>query len=516
VKPTAEELFGPPGTPRVAVVGAGFGGIATGVKLKQAGIDTFTIFESSPGVGGTWWDNTYPGAEVDVGSHLYCFSFKPYDWTRTHARQAELQRYLDETVDEFGLRAHLELGVRVESATWDDDRHVWSLRLEGGRTEEFHALVSAVGFLNVPVYPTWPGLGDFRGPAFHTARWEHEHDLAGKVVAVVGTGSSGTQVVPALQPTVKRLYVFQREPGWILPKGERDLTDGERAALASPWRRRRERWRLRYTVEKNLRGGKLFRPGTRANETRKQLCLRYIERQFADRPDLRDAVTPHYPYPGKRPVFASTFYRALKQENVELVPRAVAAVTPTGIVDADGVTREVDAIVMATGFRTTEYLARLRVVGRDGRTLQEHWAGEPRAFLGITVPGFPNLFILYGPGTNGGEIVTMLEAQAAYAVRSLQRMRRRSVTAVEVRPAAEARWDDWLQTRLRGTSWTMSKNYFRAPSGKVVTQWPYGNARYRVLTRLLGPVSETTRRRQPQSGTGRGRLINSEEALRGD
>jgi cation diffusion facilitator CzcD-associated flavoprotein CzcO len=494
-RPTAEELFGPDGTPRVAVVGAGFGGIATGVKLKRAGIDTFTIYESSLGIGGVWWDNTYPGAEVDVGSHLYCFSFKPHDWTRTHARQPELQKYLEETVDEFGLRPHLQLGTAVESATWDDVRHVWAVRLGDGTVDECHAVVSAVGFLNVPRYPEWPGLDDFEGPKFHTARWEHHHDLTGKAVAVVGTGSSATQVVPAIQPLVGQLYVFQREPGWILPKGERDLGDEERATLARAWRRTRERWRLRYLAEKNLWSGHLFRPGTKLNRSREQQCRRYIARQFADRPDLRDAVTPTYPYPGKRPVLASTFYPALKQENVELVPRAVTAVTRTGLVDSDGVERTVDAIVMATGFQAANYLARLRVVGRDGRSLHEHWAGEPRAYLGITVPGFPNFFMLYGPGTNGGELVITLESQAEYAVRAIQRLIRARVTAIEVKRTFEARWFAWLQARMEGTSWTTCNNYFRAPTGRVVTQWPYGNLQYRLLTKLLGSVSEITRRR---------------------
>jgi cation diffusion facilitator CzcD-associated flavoprotein CzcO len=264
VRPTAKDLFGPPETPRAVVVGAGFGGIAAGVKMKQAGIHTFTIYESSLGIGGTWWDNTYPGAEVDVGSHLYCFSFKRHDWTRTHATQPELQKYLEETVDEFGLRPHLQLGVGVETATWDDDRHVWKVELDDGSVDECHVLVSGVGFLNVPRYPSWPGLDDFEGPAFHTARWEHQHDLTGKVVAVVGTGSSGTQVAPAIQPIVEKLYVFQREPGWIMPKGERDFTDEERALLAKRWRSVRERWRLKYMLEKTLWRGQLYRPGPRS------------------------------------------------------------------------------------------------------------------------------------------------------------------------------------------------------------------------------------------------------------
>jgi cation diffusion facilitator CzcD-associated flavoprotein CzcO len=494
--PTVEELFGRAGTPRVVVVGAGFGGVATGVNLKRAGIDTFTIYESSLGIGGTWWDNTYPGAEVDVGSHLYCFSFKPHEWTRTHARQPELHKYLEETVDQFGLRPHLRLGVTVESATWDDDRHLWVVRLEDGTVDECHVLVSAVGFLNVPRYPDWPGLDAFEGPAFHTARWEHQHDLTGKVVAVAGTGSSATQVVPAIQPIVQHLFLFQREPGWVLPKGERDFTDEERSTLAKPWRSRRERWRQRWVLEKSLWNGHVWRPGTKTNREREQMCRRYIDRTFKSHPDLREAVTPTYPYPGKRPVVASTFYPALKQENVTLVPKAVASVTRTGIVDVDGIERAVDAIVLATGFRAADYLTRLKVVGRRGRTLQEQWAGEPRAYLGITVPEFPNFFMLYGPGTNGGELVMTLESQAEYALRAVKRMIRERVTAIEVRPRFEAAWWRWLQSRMEGTSWTMTDNYFKGPTGRVVTQFPYSNLGYRVMTKAFGRISEKTWRRR--------------------
>ena len=497
-RPSLEELFGPAGTPRVVVIGAGMGGIAAGVKLRQAGISTFTIYESSNGVGGTWWDNTYPGAEVDVASNLYRYSFKPYGWTRTHARQPELQGYLEETVDQFGLRPHVRPGVAVDSARWDDDRHVWTVTLGTGAVVECEVVISAVGFLNVPRYPDWPGLDSFEGPSFHTSRWEHQHDLSGRTVAVVGTGSSATQVVPAIQPTVGTLYVFQREPGWVMPKGERVFTEAERRRLDRPWRRAVDRASLRYTLEKGLIGAATFRPGTELNAKRQQTCLDYIAREFADRPELGKAVTPTYPYPGKRPVIASAFYPALKADNVELVPKAVSRVTPSGIVDADGVERPVDVIVMATGFHAADYLARVRVVGRRGETLPDHWAGEPRAYLGITVPDFPNFFMLYGPGTNGGELVSMLEAQAEYAVRAVKGMVRRRVSAVEVRPVFEALWFVWLQSRMEGTSWTMTNNYFRSSSGKIVTQWPSGNLVYRVLTKVLGRVSETARRRQGQ------------------
>ena len=216
---------------------------------------------------------------------------------------------------------------------------------------------------------------------------------------------------------------------------------------------------------------------------------------FADRPDLREAVTPAYPYPGKRPVIASTFYPALKRDNVTLVPKAVTRVSGAGIVDGHSVERRVDVIVMATGFQAANYLARLRVMGRDGVSLHDCWAGEPHAYLGITVPGFPNFFMLYGPGTNGGELVMTLESQAEYAVRAVKRMIRERVTAVEVKPRFERAWIRWLDSKIVGTSWTMTSNYFKAPTGKVVTQWPYGNMYYRLLTKALGRISETTRRR---------------------
>jgi cation diffusion facilitator CzcD-associated flavoprotein CzcO len=490
IRLTAAELFGAAGTPRVVVIGGGFGGIAVGVKLKKAGIDTFTIYESSLGVGGTWWDNTYPGAEVDVNSNLYCYSFKSHTWTRTHAQQAELQKYLEEVVDEYDLRRHLQLGVTVEGASWDDERHDWTVTLDCGASETYHVLVSAVGFLNVPRYPEWPGLEDFAGPKFHTSRWEHQHDLSDKVVGVVGTGSTAAQVVPAIQPIVKTLYVFQREPGWVMPKGERDLSDAERQRFSKPWRRALDRARLRVMIERSLWGGSMFRPGTKLHRQREQTCLAYIAREFADRLDLRQAVTPTYPYPGKRPILATTYYSALKKENVRLIPHAVSRVTRTGIVDAKEVERAVDVIAMATGFQAADYLSRLRITGRWCVTLRDRWSSEPRAFLGITVPGFPNFFILYGPGTNGGELVSTLEAQAEYAVRAVKRMRRERMSAIEVKPLHEAVWYAWLQSKMEGTSWTVSNNYFRSPTGKVVTQWPSGNMVYRCVTKIFGRISE--------------------------
>jgi cation diffusion facilitator CzcD-associated flavoprotein CzcO len=482
-------------TPEVAIVGGGFAGIAAGVKLRKAGIDSFTIYEKSLDIGGTWRDNTYPGCEVDTPSSLYSFSFTIPAWSRTHARQAELRKYLEGVADEFGLRPRIRTGVGVDAAVWDERTHTYTLELDDGTTARCAVLISAVGFLNVPRLPDWPGLDAFRGPAFHTARWEHEHDLRAKHVAVVGTGSSAVQIVPEIAKIAGRVLLFQREPGWVLPKGERDYTPEEREALRLPLRWRRERLRQLWRVEKNLWRAGSYRPGSKVHSKAEQFCRAYIAKQFAERPDLREAVTPKYPYWGKRVIFASTFYPALKRENVELIPRAVTRVTQTGVVDTEGVERRVDVLVLATGFQPTNYLAHLRVVGRDGRSLRDHWAAEPRAFLGITVPGFPNFFIMYGPGTNGGEIVWMLERQAEYAVRVVRRMMRTSASAVEVKRRWADAYDRWLQWTVRNTAWTVSNNYFKSGSGKVVTQWPYSPLVYRALTKSMGRWSETTRKR---------------------
>ncbi len=500
MKKTAQELFGPAGTPKVIVIGAGLGGIAAGVKLKKAGIHTFVIYERSSSVGGTWWDNRYPGCEVDVGSYLYSYSFKQgFPWTRTHAKQPEILRYIEEVVDGYALREHIRLGTGVQSATWDEDRHIYRVTLANGDVEECNVLISAVGFLNTPRYPDWPGLGQFEGPKFHTFRWEHEHDLTAKVVAIVGTGSTSTQIVPVIAPFVDHLYVFQREPGWIIPKGDQDYSQEQLMRFRRPVARRRERIRLYTWLEMANFRRAIHRPGTKVNANLENICRGFIESELADRPDLRQAVTPSYPFPGKRPIFNQTYFGALKRENVSLIPQAVTRVTPKGVVDAEGVEREIDVLVMATGFQPTNYLASVEVVGREGRSLHETWNGEPEAFLGLTVPGFPNFYMLYGPNTNGGEIISFLEHQSSYAVRAIRRMKREGLTAIEVRPSVFRAYNRWMQRTMKGTAWVVSNNYYKAATGKIVTQWPYGALFYMFLTNVSGRVSSTARRARGSS-----------------
>jgi cation diffusion facilitator CzcD-associated flavoprotein CzcO len=475
-------------------VGAGFGGIGLGVLLKKAHIDTFTIFDKADRVGGTWWHNQYPGAEVDTVSYAYSFPFASQAWSRTHARQPELHAYLEGTVDRFDIRPHLQLGTAVQSAVWMEDTHKYRITLSTGEIASCDVLVGATGFLNIPKYPSWPGLDVFRGPIFHTARWEHEHDLRGKTVAVVGTGSTATQVVPELANIVEKLYVFQREPGWIVPKGDRDYTPEEQARLANPMRYRLERLKWFWNLEKRTWRGAPWRPGTDDNELGRQAALAFIEKEFADRPDLKKAVTPDYPFWGKRLIFNSKFYSALNRENVELVQCPVVALTGNGVVDAAGIERQVDVLVMATGFLTTEYLATIEVRGVGGPSLQEEWGDDPRAFLGMTVPNFPNFYMLYGPGTNGGEIVSMLMRQAEYIVRAVKRMRQQRVTALEVKPTWAQLYDAWLQSQVNATSWAAADNYYKSAGGKIVTQWPFSPGVYRLLIRAFGYRSLAARR----------------------
>jgi cation diffusion facilitator CzcD-associated flavoprotein CzcO len=488
-----------PASPRVAVIGSGFGGIALAVKLHKAGIQTFTIFERSDDLGGVWNENTYPGVEVDNFAHWYSFSFRTYDWTRTHPGQAEIKEYLNDTVDMFGLRGHFRFGLAVERVIWDEGAQLYWVHLGDGTTEPFDFVVSAVGLFNEPRYPSWPGLDEFDGIKFHSARWEHEHDLSGKRVAVVGTGSTGVQIVTAIAPILSELVVFQREPGWLFSKGEHVFTPAERARLSRPLGYRRERFRYFFREQQKGWGGKNLQPGTTQNAKAQAACERYIAKIFRDRPDLAMAVTPTYPYGGKRQVLASGFYESLLLDHVSLVPKAVERVTKSGIVDADGREHEIDALIMATGFKAADYLNSLEVVGRDGCLLSEVWHGEPQAFLGMSVPGFPNFAMLYGPNTNQGNVVFGLETSANYVVRNIKRMRRTGVTSIDVRLSTYVTYNRWLQWRLAKSALATAKNYHKSRSGRLVLPFPTNMGWYWFFCRSLRRLATVQHRDRNRS-----------------
>lgn len=472
-------------TVRVGIIGAGFGGIAAAVKLRQRTSATFVIFEQSADVGGTWYDNRYPGCEVDIPSHAYSFSFLRYDWSHTHARQPELLRYANAIVDHFGLRRHLRLSTKVTEVVWDENEHHYVLTTSDGDSHVFDVVISALGLLSVPNHPTWPGLDEFRGVAFHTSRWRHDVDLTGKRVAVVGTGSTAAQVVPGIADRVASLRVFQREPGWVEPKQERPFTDRERWIYRHvPGAQRAHRGWLFY---QSIARFKAYDATSQSQDRKRRSCLDYIRRTVRD-PATREAVTPGYPWGCKRPVLASTFYEAFNQPHVDLVPHAVTSVTGTGLVDTRGTHHEVDVLVLSTGFQPTRFLANLDVRGIDKRSIHDAWADRTSAFLGITVAGFPNFFILYGPNTNGGfSIIAQLERQAEVAATAVRRLES-GPGYVDTDPRIQRRYVAWIDSQIARKANAMESgcsNYYHSPGGANITQWPGAHLKYLVVTKLL-------------------------------
>lgn len=472
--------------PRVVVVGAGFGGVTMAVKLKKAGFHDFVVLEAEDGPGGVWQVNDYPGAEVDVHSAVYSLPYRDHIWSRTHARQPELLKYIDETLDLFDVRSHFRFGVRVREIRWDDARQMHTVTTADGERLEAHVVVSAVGMLSDPKDLPWPGAEDFEGRIFHTQRWPKDLDLSGKRVAVVGVGASAAQIIPSIAEEVKQLYVFQREPGWVLPKSGHDFDEKQLKDLQNPFKRRSRRLKMLVKNEWAYLRNPVYEVGSKRNLAGKDAALRYLDSLFHDRPDLIEALTPSYPFSGKRRILSDEFLPAFKRENVELVPHGVQSLTTTGIADATGTEREVDVVVAAIGYKASSYLSSLRVSGRGGRDLHEVWRDGAYAFLGVAVPAFPNLYMLYGPNTNGAAPITwMHERQASYVVQNLKRMQKSGVTSIEVKPSWTMRYNEWLQRRLSTTAWVQGNNYFKGPKGQIVTQWRDGLLIYSLMLKLF-------------------------------
>jgi cation diffusion facilitator CzcD-associated flavoprotein CzcO len=486
-------------SPSVAIIGAGLGGIAAAVQLKRAGVTNFTILEKSAGPGGTWWDNTYPGAECDVEIAFYAYSFMPHDWPRTHASQPEIQAYIQAVIEHFELTPHLRFNTAIASAVWDDQRHFYTLTDAGGTVMQFDAVVAALGLLNVPRYPDWPGLERFTGPKFHTARWEHQHDLRGKHVAVVGNGSSAAQVVPAIAPVAGHVSMFAREPAYVMYKGERPLTDDERRRRRTAFGRLKERARVFWRIERAM---SVRDPQSAMQRNMREVFYTYRDRVFADRPDLRAVVAPDYPFACKRPIASSDLLPALTRENVTLIPKGVVSVTERGLVDTDSVEYPVDAIVMSTGFQPWNFLATLKVIGRGGREIHGVWGDQPEAFLGIQVAGFPNFFLMYGPNTNYMCVTFMLERQAEYIARAMRRLMRERATAIDVRRSVMDAYNVLVEHSLsKKTLEGNCHNYYHSASGRNVVTWPWRGTFYALATRLCGLALFTRRataERHPQ------------------
>jgi cation diffusion facilitator CzcD-associated flavoprotein CzcO/acetyl esterase/lipase len=468
--------------PRVAVVGAGFGGIGLGMALRAAGWTDpgeLTILDRADGVGGVWRANTYPGAACDVPSHLYAFAGAPgSQWSRRFAPQQDILRYLQRLTREHGLSEHLRLHTEVTEARWDEARSVWRLSLAGGDSLECDVLVPACGQLSRPARPAIRGLDRFSGPVFHSAEWNHDVDLTGKRVAVIGTGASAIQFVPAIADQVAALTVFQRSAPHVIPKPDRGY--GRRLRLPGSRIAGRAFWTAFFET------GALGLTSVRAAALPFRLASVALRRSQVPDPALRARLTPDHPIGCKRILISSDYYPTLSRPHVELVTAPIAEVTATGVRTADGDEYPADVIILGTGFATTDFLAPMKVFGAGGRELSEQWRDGASAHLGMAVPGFPNLFLLYGPNTNlgSGSIVRMLECQIGY-VRQAVELLRSGVRTLVVRPGVAARFDAEIQQRLARSVWTGCRSWYRTASGRIVNNWPGTMREYSRRTRRL-------------------------------
>ena len=468
----------------IAIVGSGFAGIAMSVALAREGID-HVLLERADGTGGTWRDNQYPGCRCDVPSHLYSFSFalNP-EWSETYSPQPEIWDYLRRVADCEGVTARTRFGAELKEARWDEANQRWELETTAGRWTA-GVLVSGNGGLSEPSVPDIPGLRHFGGQVVHSAKWRPDVRLEGLRVAVIGTGASAIQIVPEIQPKVRSLHLFQRTPAWVLPHTVRRISDFEHALYRRvPGAQRLARWGIYWTREL-LVLGMAKRP--KLLRALRRLAERHLEQQVRD-PELRARLTPSFDPGCKRLMLSNDYYPALQEPNAELVTDRIEEVTATGIRTADGRLRELDAIILATGFKVTDNPFAERVRGRHGRTLAEVWAESgQQAYRGTAVAGFPNLFLLMGPNTGLGHtsVVFMIEAQVRYVTDALRRLRERRASAVEVRPEVQSEYNRHLQQQLAGTVWNRGgcASWYLDRSGRNTTLWPDFTWKYWLLMR---------------------------------
>lgn len=488
--PQASEL---PEEVRIVVVGAGFAGIGAALRLLEEGIDDFVVLERADRVGGTWRDNDYPGCAVDVPSAYYSYSFAPkHDWSHAFARQPELLAYLEDLAarPQIAERLHLECGL--VAAHWDEEAGRWRVETPKGQISA-QLLVPAVGILNRVSVPDVPGLDSFAGKVFHTTAWDHEYDLAGRKVAVIGTGSTASQVIPAIAPEVGRLTVFQRSAGWVLPRVDWKVTRAEKLLMKYlPWLRKARRFRQRW--QRELSFPALLNPG-RSTDVLEALCRWHLRRQVPDRA-IRAKLTPKDRWGCKRPILSSDYLRTFMRENVDLVTEPIAEIRPEAIVTADGVAHEVDALVLATGFKPYEWVDAARVVGRDGTTLDHDWREHgARSYLGGAVHGFPNLFYVVGPNTAVfTSILFAIEQFIEHFIAAVRVMDRHGLTVVEARADAQEEFGDEMDRRLDGTVWTTGcTSWLLHESRHNSTLWPSNTSELAGRLRYFDPLAYDTR-----------------------
>jgi len=491
-----------PGHVRVAIIGAGLGGIGAGIRLRKAGVTSFVILERAAAVGGTWRDNTYPGCACDVPSHLYSFSFAPNPrWSHSFSRQPEIWQYVEDVTDHYGLREHLVFGTEVLRADWDGGPARWRLRTNRGELTA-DVLITASGPLSEPSLPDVPGLADFPGEIFHSARWNHSYSLEGKRVAVVGTGASAIQIVPKIQPEVKQLVLFQRTPAWIVPRRDRRITDFEKRLYRQvPAAQRLARLGI-YISRESLVGGFTKRPAIL--KAAQRMALRNLAASVPDA-ELRAKLTPDYVMGCKRILISSDFYPALRRPNVQVVASGLAKVDGNTLTAKDGTSCEVNAIVLATGFHAVDAPIAGLIFDADGRSLAQAWNGDMRALRGTTIAGFPNLCMIIGPNTGLGHnsMIYMIESQLNYIVDYVATLDRTGAAALDTRPGAQQAWCDDIERRMASTVWTTGGcvSWYLNAAGRNPTLWPGSTIGFRRATRRLDPGEyELILQRQ---GTGR-------------
>lgn len=457
----------------IAIVGSGFGGIGMAIRLKQEGIEDFVILERAQDVGGVWRDNSYPGCACDVQSHLYSFSFAQNPaWSHSFSAQPEIHAYLRDCADRFGIRPRIRFGHTVRDARWDDARQHWRIETsEGPFTAD--VFVSAVGGLSEPAIPQLPGLERFQGKTMHSARWDHAYSLEGRKVAVIGTGASAIQFVPRIQPQVGKLFLFQRTPPWILPRGDRRIGEGmKRLYKTVPGAQSLMRSGI-YAYRELMAIG--FMNPWLFKKYAEKLALWHLKRSVPDAA-LRARLTPSYTFGCKRVLISDDYLSSLSNPNVELITEGIREVREHSIVAADGTEREVDALIFGTGFHVTDMPVAKYVRGRDGRSLEEVWEGSPKAHLGTTVSGFPNFFMIQGPNTGLGHtsVIVMIESQLEHIIRALRYLDGRGLAAVEPTAEAQAEFVRDVDTRMRGTVWTQGgcKSWYLDATGRNSTLWP--------------------------------------------
>lgn len=473
-------------THKIVIVGAGFGGLGMGMRLREAGEHSFMILEKEARLGGTWRDNAYPGSACDIPSHLYSFTDEPNPgWSQVFAPQAEILAYMERMAERRGLLPHLRCNAEVTAAAWDDDALLWRIALANGETLAAKVLVAAWGQLNRPNYPAIEGRDSFAGPAFHSACWREDVALAGKRVACIGSAASAVQLIPPVAEAAAHLTVFQRSPNWIAPRMNRAYTEEELAAYhADPALLQSSRDAMFSEREERFEKVRL---GTHLAEEVRAAALAHLEAQVPD-PDLRAKLTPDYPVGCRRILVSDDYYPALMRPNVDLVTEPIARIAPEGVVTADGALHPCDVLVYATGFETHSFLGARDITGRKGQSLRTRWRQGAEAYLGVTVPGFPNLFFLYGPNTNLGHnsILMMLEAQFRYILQALGHLEAEGVAALDLRPGAMTRFSTELQRALEGAAWSGGcTSWYKTAEGRIVNNWSGTVGAYQERTARL-------------------------------